>query len=159
MRKMIYIVAALLLASGLAYAGQNIQQRDHGGAVWVQSSDGTINPAGDTGIVTAITDVTTAWTKYLLAPKTGNITRLYTVLQGAMTGSDAVFSLHTNHSGGFIATGHEVTITQSGSAAGDVDSSILDPSSTTKVDQGDVIGIAIAGGSVATGVQFTIFIE
>ena len=166
MRKFLLIAALLLVPLG-AMAGQNIQQRSHGGAVWVQTRDSTINPAGDTGVVTEITNVTNAVTKYLLAPKTGNITRVYSVLSAALTGSNAVFAIRANNADvlaageSFTNTGHSVTIATSGSAAGTVDSSILSPTTATKVTQGDVIAIISTGGSGggAGGAQFTIFIE
>jgi hypothetical protein len=161
MKKFVFF-SILLLVPTLAVAGMNIQQKSHGGAVWVQSADSTTVPAGDTGIVVEMTDLVNAATKYVIASKTGNITKIWSVLQGAITGN-ATVTVGTNNVLGtaFTNTGHSLTITASGSAAGDVDSSTVSPTTATRVEQGDVIAIIGNGNPSAQtgGAIFTIVIE
>lgn len=167
MRKNFLLIAALLLIPSLAWAGMNIQQKGHGGAVWVQSLDGTTVPAGDTGIVVEMTNLAAAATKYVYVPKTGNITRVYSVLQDTIGNGNAAITIMSNRYvalqtvlNQFTDTGHTLTITASGSRVGDVDSSVLTPTTATRVNQGDVIAIKGDGGPVGNGgALFTIIIE
>ena len=167
MRKKFLLIAALLLIPTLAWAGMNIQQKSHGGAVWVQTFDGTSVPAGDTGIVVEMTNLAAAATKYVMVPKTGYITKVYSVLQEAIATGNAAITIETNRYVAlqnvfdqFTPTGHSLTITASGSRAGDLDSSTAAPSTATRVQQGDVIAIVGDGGPVGNGgAIFTIIIE
>ena len=166
MKKYILIVLALLVPT-VALAAENLRQKGHGGAVWVQSKDGTTHPAGGV-VVGQMTDLITAATHYVMAHKTGNIMKVYTTLQAAITGNSALTIMSNNSdilgSGeSFTNTGHTLTLTASGSAAGDVDSSVITSATTaTKVNQGDVIAIVGDGGSTAGGaggITYTIVIE
>lgn len=65
-----------------------------------------------------LTDVSTAETLYLLPPK-GILTKISTVLGGAIATADAVL---TASKGAQAITGGEITIAYSSSAAGDIDS-------------------------------------
>ena len=161
------IIGLALLAPIVAYAAENLQQKHHGGAVWVQSRDGTTFPTGGV-LVAEMTDLVNAATKYLYVPKTGNIMKVYSVLQGAIVGDSAItiMSNDSNVLGSgetFTNTGHSLTITASGSYDGDIDSSVLTSATTaTKVSQGDIIAIVGNGGSTAQskgGLTFTIVIE
>ena len=84
-------------------------------------------------------DISTASNLYVPIPYAGTITKIQSVLTGAISGGDAVFTV-TNSSGSSMGT---LTITQSGSAAGDVDT--LTPSSNNTVTAGTFIKIACAG--------------
>lgn len=158
MRKFL-VIAALLLVPLMAFAAENLHQKGNGGAVWVQSKDATTFPTGGP-INVEIQDITSAVTKYVYAYKTGNIMKVYSVLGAAITGNDAI-TVMSNHSGSFAATGHTLTLTASGSAAGTIDSSVLTaPTTATHVDQGDVIAVVSDGNSSGGSyVNFTIVIE
>jgi len=84
-------------------------------------------------------DISSASNLYVPIPYAGTITKIQSVLTAAISGGDAVFTV-TNSSGSSMGT---LTITQSGSAAGDVD--ILTPSSNNTVTAGTFIKIACAG--------------
>ena len=84
-------------------------------------------------------DISTASNLYVPIPYAGTVTKIQSALTAAISGGDAVFTV-TNSSGSSMGT---LTITQSGSAAGDVDT--LTPSSNNTVAAGSFIKIACAG--------------
>lgn len=163
-----YLIIALALAiPAVAFAAENLSQRRHGGALWVQNKDGTNHPVGGV-LTTDFTNLVSAATKYIRAHKTGNIMKVYSVLQAAITDADATITVMSNNSDvvgageAFTNTGHSLTVANSGSAVGDIDSSVLTSATTaTKVSQGDLIAIQSGGGSGggAGGLSVTIVIE
>ena len=92
-----------------------------------------------------IADVGTGETVWVPIPATGTITRVDTVLEGAITGADATVTVKTAAD----ATIAAVTITQSGSAAGDVDSN-ASPTNTA-VTAGTAI--KVVSDAASTGPQ------
>lgn len=80
-----------------------------------------------------------------VAPVAGTITLVQTVLNAALATGDATF---TTAIGGTGVTNGVVTATQSGSAAGDVDSAT--PTALNTVAVGDLITVAGGGASTAT---------
>lgn len=92
-KKLLYALVAVMLTAGAfqAVAGWNIQQREEGGAAWVDQ-DGNSVGVGDTGLVVRITDLSTASTHYTVSPRAGRITRVYAISQGTSTGSAAGFT-------------------------------------------------------------------
>lgn len=86
-------------------------------------------------------DVSTANSIYLAAPVAGDVTLVKSVLSGAITTGDAVLTVKDG-AGNSMGT---ITIANSGSAAGDVDT--LVPSSNEDVAIGELIEIATDGGS------------
>lgn len=80
-----------------------------------------------------------------VAPYAGTITKVYTVLNGALATANATF---TTAIGGVGVTNGVVTAIQSGSAAGDVASAT--PSAARTVAAGDLITVTGGGGSTAT---------
>ena len=92
-----------------------------------------------------ITDISTAASYWAVTPYAGTIAAVYTVLHGAITGANAVVTLEL---GGTLVTGSTVTITQSGSAAGDVDTA--SPSAANTVTAGQAIEVITDGGSTGT---------
>lgn len=88
-----------------------------------------------------IADVSTAETVYIPVPVTGTVTRVDSCLQGAITVADATVTLVQSNDNAMAS----LTITQSGSAAGDVDtdSSI----SNAAVTAGSYLKLATDGGS------------
>lgn len=111
---------------------------------------GTVNTAGGQSIKNIIItvkldDVSTAGQIYVASPVAGTIRKIYSVINGAIATADAVL---TPKIGGTPITDGAITITQSGSAAGDVDSST--PSAANVVSAGDAIEIETNGASTNT---------
>lgn len=98
-------------------------------------------------------NISTASSQWIVCPLAGNIISIRTVLHGAITGGDAVLSFEI---AGTAVTDGNITIAQSGSAAGDVDSST--PSSANTLTAGQAIEIISDGGST-NNVDVTITFE
>ncbi len=81
-----------------------------------------------------------------VADRAGTLTAIRTVLNAALATADATVQAKIN---GTNVTSGLVTITQAGSAAGDVDSAT--PSAANTFVAGDVVSLTVAGGSTATG--------
>lgn len=79
-------------------------------------------------------DIDTDAAAWVVAPVAGDITAVYTVIDGAIGTGDATI---TTKIAGTAVTGGAVTITQSGSAAGDVDSTT--PTAANTVSAGQAI--------------------
>lgn len=92
-----------------------------------------------------ITDISTAGSYWVVSPYTGTIDKIYSVINGAITVADATLSFEI---AGTPVTDGNITITQSGSAAGDVDSST--PSAANSVTAGQAIEVITDGGSTGT---------
>jgi len=92
-----------------------------------------------------IEDVSTAGQVYVPVPDDGKIIKVLTALNGAIGTADAGLTLKI---GGTAVTGGTITITQSGSAAGDVDSCV--PTAANSVVEGDAIEIETDGASTNT---------
>ena len=90
----------------------------------------------------------------LISPLAGDITSIYSVINGAITNANATI---TAEIGGTLVTDSSITIAYSGSAAGGVDSSA--PSATNTVTAGQAIEIISDGGSTdVCSATFTIVI-
>lgn len=87
-----------------------------------------------------IPDVGTAASIYLMSPVAGTISLISTKLGGALASADASITAKVN-AGTSMGT---ITVTSSGSAAGDLDT--LAPSANNTVAVGDWINIATDGG-------------
>ena len=99
--------------------------------------------AGESQLVTALlANVSSASSVFIAAPFDGKIRRFKTVLQGAITTGDAAVGLEI---GGTDVTGGQVTIANSGSAAGDVDETEATAANT--VTEGQAVEIDTDGGS------------
>ena len=101
-----------------------------------------------------ITDVSTAGQTFIPIPIEfdGDIVEIRTALNGAIATADAVLTPKIN---GVAMTNGVITIANSGSAAGDVDSSF--PTSARTVRAGDGIEIETTGASTYTvGVTGTV---
>lgn len=83
--------------------------------------------------------------KRVVAPVAGDIAAIRSVISGALTTGDATLTAAIN---GTPVTGGALTVTQSGSAAGDVDT--VTPSAANTVAVGDVISITVGGTNDAT---------
>ena len=105
-------------------------------------------------ITCRIADISTADDVWVVSPYTGNVKTVYTVINNAITGADAVLTVQ-DKAGNSMGT---ITITQASSAEGDVDS--LSPSANQDVVAGDGIEIITDGGSTtACEAWITILIE
>lgn len=71
-----------------------------------------------------IDDISTAGSIYVPIVHAGYITTIYTALQGAITGADAVITFR-NNAGTSLGT---LTVANAGSAAGDIDTTTITPS-------------------------------
>mgnify|MGYP005994278799 FL=1 len=89
-----------------------------------------------------VTDISTAGSSFVAVPDGGKIIKILTSIKNAITTADAAITFEI---GGTAVTGGDITITQSGSAAGDVDSS--EPTAANSVEEGDAIEIISDGGS------------
>lgn len=91
---------------------------------------------------------------WMVAPHDGILGRIKTVLQGAaLTVADLIIGIEL---AGVNVTGADVTITQSGSAAGDVDSSVC--TALNAVSENDAIEITSDGGPTV-GEEVLIWVE
>lgn len=98
-----------------------------------------------------LADVSAASSTFVVAPFRGTIKRGYSAIANAITGADCTWSMKIN---GTAVTGSTATITQSGSAAGDVDSCV--PTGANYVNEGDTIEFVSAGeSSTTTPTMFT----
>ena len=95
-------------------------------------------------------DISTASSTWLPSPCTGTIASIQTILHGAISASDATITAEIN---GTLVTSSSITVAQSGSAAGDVDSST--PSAANTLAVGDKIEVITDGGST-TAARLTI---
>jgi len=102
-----------------------------------------------------IDDISTAQSVWVVSPIAGEIETIYSVIDAAITTADCGL---TAEIGGTLVTGSAVTITQSGSAAGDVDSAT--PTAAKTVAAGGAIEIITDGASsTAVAANITIVIR
>lgn len=102
--------------------------------------------AGETQWITVrIDDVSTAGSVFVAAPFDGLIGRFRSVLQGAISGANAAVGLEL---AGVDVTGAQVTVAQSGSAAGDVDEGTA--TAANAVTEGQAVEIDTDGASTGT---------
>ena len=92
-----------------------------------------------------ITDISTAGSTFVAVPDGGKIVKILTSIKNAITTADAALTFEI---GGTAVTGGAITVTQSGSAAGDVDSST--PSAANRVEEDGTIEMITDGGSTGT---------
>ena len=97
-----------------------------------------------------VTDISTAGSTFVAVPDGGNIVKIYTSIKNAITTADAAITFEI---GGTAVTNGAITVTQSGSAAGDVDSST--PTAANRVEEGQSIEI-ISDGASATACEMIV---
>ncbi len=88
-----------------------------------------------------INDVSSAGQVYATIPWDCTLTKVDTVLNGAITGGDAAITVKNNAG----STAGSITVANSGSATGDKDS--VSPSSNNTFSAGDLLEIETDGGS------------
>lgn len=113
---------ATAIDSGGAAAGSYLKE---------DGTYGEIDNANIYYIPARITDISTASSRFVPCPVAGTITKVISVLQGAITVADGSFRLRI---GGTPVTDSDVTIAQSGSAAGDVDTAVPTAANTVTAD-------------------------
>jgi hypothetical protein len=100
---------------------------------------------GKVTLTSYLADISTAGQIYVVSPIAGSIKTIYSAINGAIATADATL---TAKIGGTAVTGGAITVTQSGSAAGDVDSAT--PSALNTVTAGQAIEIETDGASTNT---------
>jgi hypothetical protein len=99
-----------------------------------------------------IEDISTAGQSYVVCPTDGTVAEIYSVINGAIATADAVL---TPKIGGTAITGGAITVANTSSAAGDVDSST--PTAANTVTAGQAIEIETGGQSTNTVKCFVTF--
>ena len=100
-----------------------------------------------------ITDISTAGSTFVAVPDGGKIVKILTSIKNAITTADAALSFEI---GGTAVTGGAITVTQSGSAAGDVDTAT--PTAANRVEEGEAIEMITDGGSTGTAKLVVTFV-
>jgi len=104
-------------------------------------------------LTTSITDISTAGQIYVVSPVAGTITKIYSVINGAIATANCIL---TPKIAGVPVTNGAITVAFSGSAAGDVDSST--PSAANVISTGEAIEIETDGAST-NAVEVVLTIE
>ena len=96
-------------------------------------------------ITSTIADISTASSTFVPVPDGGRVVKIITALQGAIGTANAAITFEI---GGTAITGGGITVTQSGSAAGDVDTAT--PTAANRVEEGGSIEMITDGSSSNT---------
>ena len=96
-------------------------------------------------LTSTIADISTASSTFVPVPDGGKVIKIFTALQGAIGTANAAITFEI---GGTAITGGAITVTQSGSAAGDVDTST--PTAANRVEEGGSIEMITDGASSNT---------
>jgi len=89
-----------------------------------------------------ITDISTAGSTFVAVPDGGRIVKIISTIKNAITTANAALSFEI---GGTAVTNGGITVTQSGSAAGDVDTA--SPTAANRVEEDGTIEMISDGGS------------
>jgi len=119
---------AVIAAVGLslmvepANAGMVLRQKADGAAEWVKTDSraGNTYEVGRKEYTFRFENISSASSEYVVIPVSGKVTAVYSVIHGAITGADAIIAIADGVSAASFTT---LTISNSGSAAGDIDSS------------------------------------
>ena len=93
-------------------------------------------------VVAEIEDISTASSTFVGIPDGGRVIKIITALQGAIGTANGGISFEI---GGTAITGGGITVTQSGSAAGDVDTA--EPTAANRVEEDGTIQMITDGAS------------
>lgn len=105
----------------------------------------TATELNETFLTVEIVDVSTASSVWVVSPHAGTVSKIYSVINGTIATAPAVLDPQI---GGTSITDGGISITESGSAAGDIDSST--PSAANVVTAGQAIEVATSGASTNT---------
>lgn len=98
-----------------------------------------------------IKDISTASTDYVVAAYNGTLTNVWSVIDGAVAaGGDTTLTIKINN---ISVSPSDIVITQSGSAAGDVDT--VTPTTLNTFSQGDTLEV-VGDGGAGTNVDATV---
>jgi len=104
-------------------------------------------------VTAEIEDVSTASSTFVAIPDGGRVIKIITALQGAISGGDAAVSFEID---GTAITGGGITVANSGSAAGDVDTA--EPTAANRVEEDGTIEMITDGGSTGTAKLLVTFV-
>ena len=93
-------------------------------------------------LTSKITNISAAGSTFVPVPDGGKVIKIITSIKNAISSANAALTWEI---GGTAMTGSAITITQSGSAAGDVDTS--EPTAANDVAEGGTIEMISDGGS------------
>ena len=96
-------------------------------------------------ITSTIADISTASSTFVPVPDGGRVVKIIPALQGAIGTANAAITFEI---GGTAITGGGITVTQSGSAAGDIDTAT--PTAANRVEEGGSIEMITDGASSNT---------
>ena len=96
-------------------------------------------------LTSTIADISTASSTFVPVPDGGKVIKIFTALQGAIGTANAAITFEI---GGTAITGGGITVTQSGSAAGDVDTAT--PTAANEVAEDGSIEMITDGASSNT---------
>ena len=96
-------------------------------------------------LTSTIADISTASSTFVPVPDGGKVIKIITALQGAIGTANAAITFEI---GGTAVTGGAITVTQSGSAAGDVDTA--EPTAANEVAEDGSIEMITDGSSSNT---------
>ena len=93
-------------------------------------------------LTSKITTISTAGSTFVPVPDGGTIIKIFTSIKNAISSANAALTFEI---GGVAVTGGGITVTQSGSAAGDVDTA--EPTALNTVSEGGSIEMITDGAS------------
>jgi len=96
-------------------------------------------------LTSTIADISTASSTFVPVPDGGKVIKIITALQGAIGTANGAITFEI---GGVAITGGAITVTQSGSAAGDIDTA--EPTAANDVAEGGSIEMITDGASTNT---------
>lgn len=104
-------------------------------------------------VVIELDDISTASSSYVAMPYAGTVDIIYSVIHGAITGTDVTLTCKIN--GTDITTG-ALTVAYTGSAAGDVDT--VTPTAANAFTAGQYLEVATGGGTGAVRATITFLV-
>lgn len=143
-------LSATPTAARTVTAGQAIEIITDGGSTTASKATvlfeitptATVTTAWKKFVFGEVADISTGASSWAIAPVAGTITKIWSVIDGAITVGDAALSFEL---AGTAITGGGITIANAASAAGDVDSAV--PTALNTVTLGQAIEIITDGGS------------
>ena len=104
-------------------------------------------------LTSKITTISTAGSTFVPVPDGGTIIKIFTAIKNAISTANAALTFEI---GGVAVTGGAITVTQSGSAAGDIDTS--EPTALNEVSEGGSIEMITSGAPSNTIVLYVTFV-
>ena len=104
-------------------------------------------------LTSKITTISTAGSTFVPVPDGGSIIKIFTSIKNAISSANAALTFEI---GGVAVTGGGITVTQSGSAAGDIDTS--EPTALNEVSEGGSIEMITSGAPSNTIVLYVTFV-